>query len=99
MSGALAFAFVLFLVTRGIAIADLTPGDELNRTLEFGGETRLYDLHVPPSYDGSSPVPLVLDMHGITQSKTTQAFISGFNARSDAEGFLVVYPLGVGGGG
>ena len=79
----------------GNVSADLTPGDHLNFTLEFDGETRLYDVHVPPGYDGASPVPLVLDLHGFRSSKTFQAAISGFKTLSDAEGFIVAYPQGL----
>ena len=53
-----------------------------------------YDIHVPPGYDGLTPYPLVLDFHGFTSTKEAQAFISGFNAEADAEGFIVVHPQG-----
>ena len=89
------FVSLCLVIQPGNALADLTPGDHLNSTLEFDGETRLYDVHVPPGYDGSSPVPLVLDLHGVTSSKTFQASLSGFKALSDAEGFIVAYPQGL----
>ncbi len=89
------FVSLCLVIHSGNVSADLTPGDHLNSTLEFDGETRLYDVHVPPSYDGSSPVPLVLDLHAITLSKTFQASLSGFKALSDAEGFIVAYPQGL----
>ena len=72
----------------------LTPGDHAC-ALEFDGETRLYDVHVPPGYDGTSPVPLVLDVHGFGVSKTSQASVSGFKQLSDDEGFIVAYPQGL----
>ena len=90
---ALVTLLVLFL--SGAARAQLTPGDHIDRTLVFDGETRLYDVHVPPGYDGSSPVPLVADLHGRGSNKTDQASISGFKAVSDVEGFIVAYPLGL----
>lgn len=52
------------LATVGLAHADLTPGDHNGLTVEVGSLTRTYDLHVPPGYDGSAAVPLVLDFHG-----------------------------------
>jgi polyhydroxybutyrate depolymerase len=37
----------------------------------------------------------VLDLHGAGSNKAQQRLISGFQARSDAEGFIVVYPQGL----
>lgn len=73
--------------------AALAPGDHL-RDLPSGGLPRQYRLHVPPGYDGSTPVPLVVDMHGLSSNSTQQSAISGMRAVADAEGFLVAYPDG-----
>jgi polyhydroxybutyrate depolymerase len=77
----------------------LTPTPVLSttpiRTLQFGGQTRSYILHVPPSYTGKFPVPLVIDMHGWTSTAAMQALISGFRQKSDEEGFLVAWPQGL----
>jgi polyhydroxybutyrate depolymerase len=74
------------------AVAVLTPGDHRNESFVFDGVERLYDVHVPPSYDGSTPVPLVLDFHGFAVNKTWQAAYSGMKERADASGFIAVYP-------
>ncbi len=89
------FVSLCLVIQPGNVSADLSPGDHLNSTLEVDGETRLYDVHVPPGYDGSSPVPLVLDLHSRPGNKTLQATISGFKPLSDAEGFIVAYPQGL----
>ena len=34
--------------------------------LKFDGNIRSYQLHIPPVYDGSEPVPLVIALHGHT---------------------------------
>jgi hypothetical protein len=73
--------------------ATLVAGDHA-RSLVIDGKTRLYDLHVPPGYHGTAPVPLVLDFHGFGKNKTWQAGLSGFKERADSEGFIVAYPLG-----
>ena len=73
--------------------AVLTAGDHA-RSMVFANVTRLYDVHVPPSYHGSAPVPLVLDPHGFQGNKTGQAGMSGFRELADSEGFIVAYPLG-----
>ena len=45
----------------------LPPGDSM-QTVQVGGGSRSYFLHVPSTYDGSKPVPLVVDFHAITPS-------------------------------
>jgi polyhydroxybutyrate depolymerase len=64
-------------------------------SIEHGGLRRTYRIHVPPSYDGSKPVPLVLVLHGGGGSGLIAERGFGFNPLSDKEGFLVVYPDGV----
>jgi poly(3-hydroxybutyrate) depolymerase/6-phosphogluconolactonase (cycloisomerase 2 family) len=72
----------------------LTPGDH-RRTLAVGGYSRIYDVHVPPGYDGSTAAPLVLDFHGSALNQTDQAGVSGWRSVADSEGFIVAYPLGL----
>jgi polyhydroxybutyrate depolymerase len=69
-------------------------GDTTTLNMQFGGLNRSFDVHVPITYDGSAPVPLVIDFHGFESTKEVQAFISGFIRKSDEEGFVVVYPQG-----
>lgn len=66
--------------------------------LDFGGTTRNYILHVPPSYDGSAPVPLVVNFHGYTSNAAQQELFSAMNPKADSAGFLVAYPNGTGSG-
>jgi polyhydroxybutyrate depolymerase len=77
---------------------DLGPGDhELDH--DFGGLSRIVQLHVPPSYDGKHGLPLVFSLHpfvlggpllGIWQTE------SAMNAKGDEAGFIVVTPSGTG---
>lgn len=81
--------------TTGAACPDggLGPGDhELD--LDFDGLTRTFNLHVPPSYDGSAPTPLVLNFHGLSSNAGQQAFFSGMTPHADAEGYILAYPQG-----
>jgi polyhydroxybutyrate depolymerase len=77
------------------ARAALDAGTHANRTLDSGGYSRLYDVIVPASYDGQTPLPLVLDFHGYGSSKTQERVASGFNAVAEREGVVVVYPQGL----
>ncbi len=84
----------LLLLAASASAQPLAPGD-FSRTLVFDGLTRSYLVHVPPSYTGAAPVPLVVDIHGFSSGADFQRSLSGFLALSDAEGFIVVYPQGV----
>jgi dipeptidyl aminopeptidase/acylaminoacyl peptidase len=73
----------------------LKPGNTTGN-LQSGEHMRSYLVHVPPSYTGTTPVPLVFDFHGYSQSGQAQMSYSGFRELGDQEGFIVVYPEGVG---
>jgi polyhydroxybutyrate depolymerase len=83
----------------GAAAGCLTPGGfppgERMLTLEHDGIQRQYIVHVPAGYDGSRPVPLVFDIHGLTSNASQQLALSGWAAKADQEGFIVVYPNGL----
>jgi polyhydroxybutyrate depolymerase len=63
--------------------------------LEHGGATRSYEIHLPPSYDGTKPLPLVLNFHGFTSSGLGQQASSNMDPTADREGFVVAYPNGL----
>lgn len=65
-------------------------------TLLVDSIERTYIIHVPESYDDSSPTPLVLVLHGGGGNAENIAEVSGFNKKADEEGFIVVYPDGNG---
>lgn len=46
----------------------LTPPEPGQRSLEVGGSARTFLLDLPPSYDGTQPLPLVFAFHGATTS-------------------------------
>ncbi len=68
-------------------------------TIVSSGVRREFVLHVPPSYDGSTPTPLVISMHGAGGWGAAQRDISQWNRVADREGFVVVYPSGAAGAG
>ena len=77
------------------AVAQLAPGLHSDLSIEHGGITRSYDVLVPASYDGTSAVPLVIDLHGFGRTKEFQRAQSGFEALAEAQGFIAVWPAGV----
>jgi polyhydroxybutyrate depolymerase len=59
-----------------------------------GLRIRSYRVHVPPSYDGETEVPLVILLHGGGLSSSTISKRSDMDEKSDEEGFIAVYPNG-----
>lgn len=57
--------------------------------LSSGGRERTYRLFVPPGYDGRTPLPLVLDLHGSGGTADRQAATSRFETLAASEGVLV----------
>ena len=64
------------------------------KRLEFGGRARWYLVHPPKGYDGKTPLPLVLVLHGALQGAANVERMSGMSAKADKENFLVAYPNG-----
>ncbi|MBW2405591.1 MAG: hypothetical protein JRF42_17830, partial [Deltaproteobacteria bacterium] len=56
---------------------------------------RSYEIHLPPAYDGSTPLPLVLNFHGFTSSGLGQQRSSNMDVTADRAGFAVAYPNGL----
>jgi polyhydroxybutyrate depolymerase len=65
-------------------------------SLNYQGRSRAYLIHVPPSYDGSRPLPLVLILHGGMGNAAGTEKLTGLSAKADKEGFIAVYPNGTG---
>src|SRR5438093_7637142 len=57
--------------------------------LKSGGLERSYRLFVPPKYDGHTPLPVVLELHGSGGTSAGQARTSGFEDVAAREGFVV----------
>ena len=51
-------------------------------------------IHRPKGYDGKTPLPLVLVLHGATQGAAGIERMSGMSAKADKENFLAAYPNG-----
>lgn len=71
------------------------PG-EYRRDFEVGGRTRIYLIHVPPSYSPGEPMPVVLNFHGGAGNASSQIELTGMNETADKAGFIAVYPAGTG---
>jgi polyhydroxybutyrate depolymerase len=75
-------------------ISNTLPAGENTRNISHDGLQRSYILYVPASIHWYQPIPLVFVLHGGTGNAKSAIRMSGFNAVSDQNGFLVVYPNG-----
>ncbi|MEL6356277.1 MAG: PHB depolymerase family esterase [Bacteroidota bacterium] len=57
---------------------------------------RKYIIHIPPSYTGDSPTPLVITLHGGSGTNQNAQGFTQMNFASNDNGFLVAYPQGAG---
>src|SRR3954453_3178070 len=73
----------------------LGPGEH-TRTLASGGLERTYLVHVPRSYDGKRPYPVVLVFHGGGSNARQWIPFCGLDGKADRAGFIAVYPNGTG---
>lgn len=67
-----------------------------NRTLQVGGKSRGYVLHVPAAYTGKTPAPLIVDFHGHGGTGLSQSKDSPYPKVVDAEGVLMAFPTAIG---
>ena len=69
----------------------IPPGHQ-ELTLKAGSLERSYLLHVPPTYEKTKPLPLVIMLHGMGGTALHSQRETGWSSKADAEGFIVVYP-------
>ncbi len=84
------------------AVAPCTParpattGSSMQK-LRVGGKQREYSLNIPPNYDGTKALPLVLTFHGRGSNATQQLLLTSFDTVSDKNDFILVAPNAIGG--
>lgn len=81
--------------TRGSRSLLLNPGTS-RRSLSVSGWERSYLVHVPEEFDAAAPAAVVLVFHGGGGNAHNAAEMTGYDAQSEASGFLAVYPNGTG---
>jgi polyhydroxybutyrate depolymerase len=64
------------------------------QTIVHNNQTREYVLYVPNTYDGTSPVPVVMNFHGFGGNATDFINETKMRALSETETFILVYPQG-----
>jgi len=64
-------------------------------TFAFEDRDRTFERVVPTSYDDSTPMPVVLNWHGLGSSGAEQLVFSDYASLAQTEGFIVIAPTGV----
>jgi len=88
-------AILVLVLALGTPLAGQSTPVETRHTLQVNGVARGYAIYVPPAH--RQPAPLVLVFHGGGGRPQGMARHTGFTALAEREGFVVVYPEGVGG--
>lgn len=82
-----------FLIFIALTLVILPGFGQQNGTLIHDGQTRSYIYYSPDQ--NNEPLPLLIAMHGYTQTAGTIMNFSEFNELADEHNFLVVYPQGI----
>ena len=61
-----------------------------------GGVARTYLRRIPAGYDATEPAPVVFAIHGWQEGAQVHTSMSEWAQRADANGFVVIYPQGLG---
>ena len=64
-------------------------------TIKFGGLDRNYLVHLPPGFNRSTSLPVVIQLHGGGGKASQQDKLTKFQALADKENFIVVAPEGI----
>lgn len=84
------------VASRGCGSSDVVPVVEAERHLSVDGTDRRYLLTVPAAHDGTEPLPVVFDFHGLMEGADVHARMSEYSALAEEEGFVAVFPHGTG---
>jgi polyhydroxybutyrate depolymerase len=79
----------------GCGAAVMKPGQTRVDTTS-NGTPRWYIRNVPPAYSGSTPLPVIVDMHGYAEGATVQTTMSALGPFGDTHRFITITPEGSG---
>jgi poly(hydroxyalkanoate) depolymerase family esterase len=76
----------------GHRVATSLPGQLTSGTYANGAGTLDYELYVPSTYRAGAPMPVVVGLHGCSQSADAFRQLSGLDALAESKGFIVLFP-------
>ncbi len=72
-----------------------SPGSSATLSVKVNGFTRTVIVHVPKGSSDSTPLALVLNLHGSGTTALDQMLFSDMNKTANHDGFIVAYPQGL----
>jgi len=89
---------LFFLMVSSITLSscdwnNTAEGLDAEEYVQYAGLTRFYTVHLPPKYDGTAALPLVVMLHGSSQNIEDIKYITGFDTVANENSFLALYPL------
>jgi poly(hydroxyalkanoate) depolymerase family esterase len=95
VAGVIAVAFGLLTAAFQFGLPWWMQDGDRNHVYRSEAGSQRYQVHLPPQYDGTTQLPVMMAIHGCgmtgygwnSMKSTTQ-----FNALADRSGFIVVYP-------
>jgi poly(hydroxyalkanoate) depolymerase family esterase len=79
-------------VMSGHLIATSLPGQLTSGSYTNGAGSLDYEFYVPSTYRAGSPMPVVVALHGCTESADSYRQLSGWDALGESKGFIVLFP-------
>ena len=89
----LALVVGLLSAITGVASAGRLEQKNFAQRSYDGSQNRRYQVFIPTSYTGQSPVPLVMVLHGCQQTDANMVHETRFQNLAERDGFIVVYPF------
>ncbi|MFQ3579588.1 MAG: T9SS type A sorting domain-containing protein [Bacteroidales bacterium] len=83
-----------FLILLCVFFKNILAQTSLYDSLQHQLQWRTFKIHLPPSYNSNTALPLVIALHGGGHDADTIEFISKLSIKADIENFIVVYPNG-----
>lgn len=86
--------FICLISIFTLSATHVSSQTTVNDSFLHGGINRTYSFYVPAIYDGSQPVPLILNLHGYTSNGAQQSAYGNFKPIADTANFIVAHPDG-----
>jgi poly(hydroxyalkanoate) depolymerase family esterase len=68
------------------------PGQLTTGSYANSSGTLSYELYVPSTYKSGTPMPLVVALHGCTETADVYRQLSGWDTEAESKGFIVLFP-------
>ena len=78
----------------GCGVSTAGADTEVHHDIEVDGLARWYLRTTPSAHDGTTPIPLVMDFHGLSEGAQIHTLMSAFSPVAEREGFAVAFPQG-----